>query len=82
FSLYGAKALAVLSLVDESPDLAQPLVSYRPDIRAQVVYAVDHRDFQKLDVAGLLSEKGIFVDIRRRFKKGEIEGKGFIYWGL
>ena len=40
FSLYGAQALAVLALVEESADLAQPIVSYLPDIKAQVVYAV------------------------------------------
>jgi glycerol-3-phosphate dehydrogenase len=39
-TVYGARALEVLQLVDEAPDLAVPLVAGLPDIRAQVVYAV------------------------------------------
>jgi glycerol-3-phosphate dehydrogenase len=40
FSIYGAKTIDVLSLTDESPDLAERIVSYLPDIKAQAVYAV------------------------------------------
>ncbi len=40
FSIYGAKTMNVLSLTDENPDLAERIVSYRPDIKAQAVYAV------------------------------------------
>ncbi len=40
FKLYGARAVEVLGLVDESPDLAQPLVEGQPDIRAQAVFAI------------------------------------------
>ena len=40
FSLYGAKASALLALVDESADLAQPIAPSLPDIKAQIVYAI------------------------------------------
>jgi glycerol-3-phosphate dehydrogenase len=38
--VYGANAIQVLALVDESPDLAQPIRAGRPEIQAQIVYAV------------------------------------------
>lgn len=40
FKLYGCKAPAVLALTDEHPDLLQPIADGFPDIRAQIVYAV------------------------------------------
>ncbi len=40
FMLYGARASEVLTLVDQSPDLAERIVPYLPDIKAQAVYAV------------------------------------------
>ncbi|WP_050766014.1 glycerol-3-phosphate dehydrogenase [Synechococcus sp. PCC 7335] len=40
FHRYGARAVDLLTLVDESPELAQPIVPGLPDIKAQVVYAV------------------------------------------
>jgi len=40
FSTYGMRAWDVLKLTDDAPDLAQPLQTDLPDIRAQVVYAV------------------------------------------
>jgi len=40
FERYGARAFEVLRLVDESAELAQPIVNGLPDIKAQVVYAV------------------------------------------
>ena len=41
FSLYGMRMWDVLSLVKRSPDLAEPIQARLPDIRAQVVYAVE-----------------------------------------
>jgi glycerol-3-phosphate dehydrogenase len=40
FRVYGARAVDVLGLVEEAPDLAERLLPDLPDIRAQVVYAV------------------------------------------
>jgi len=40
FSLYGARALEVLALVEDDPDLAVPIAPELLDIRAQIVYAV------------------------------------------
>ena len=40
FSVYGRQAEDVLALVDEAPDLAQPIAEDLPDIRAQIVYSV------------------------------------------
>lgn len=40
FSIYGAKTMDVLALIDEAPDLAERIVPYCPDIKAQAVYAV------------------------------------------
>lgn len=40
FAMYGAKAIEVLALVDDAPDLAGKIVDYLPDIKAQAVYAV------------------------------------------
>ena len=38
--VYGANAPGVLALVDEIPELAQPIQADRPEIQAQIVYAV------------------------------------------
>ena len=40
FSVYGAKALEVLALTKDNPELAQPIDAALPDIKAQIVYAV------------------------------------------
>ena len=40
FTLYGARTFGLLKLIDEAPDLANPIVKGHPDIKAQVVYAV------------------------------------------
>lgn len=40
-SVYGARSGEVLALTEQSPDLAQPIVAQRPDIRAQIVFAVE-----------------------------------------
>lgn len=40
FTLYGARVFNLLRLIDDAPDLAEPIVSGLPDIKAQVVYAV------------------------------------------
>lgn len=39
-SLYGARTPEVLALIEESPELGEPVVAGQPDIKAQVVYAV------------------------------------------
>jgi glycerol-3-phosphate dehydrogenase len=41
FSIYGAKALEVLALTSNKPELCQPLSPDLPDIKAQIVYAVE-----------------------------------------
>ncbi|MDJ0798243.1 MAG: glycerol-3-phosphate dehydrogenase [Calothrix sp. MO_167.B12] len=41
FLIYGAKAVEVLALTDNSPDLAQIISPGLPDIKAQIVYAVN-----------------------------------------
>jgi len=41
FHLYGMRTRDVLALVDDTPSLAEPLQPDLPDIRAQVVYAVN-----------------------------------------
>ena len=48
FSTYGMRAWDVLKLTDDAPDLAQPLQSDLPDIRAQVLYAVQAELAQSL----------------------------------
>lgn len=40
FGIYGARALAVLALTKDAPELAQPLAPNLPDIKAQIVYGV------------------------------------------
>ncbi|MEB3210992.1 MAG: glycerol-3-phosphate dehydrogenase [Leptolyngbyaceae bacterium] len=40
FKTYGSKTEEVLALVDDAPDLAERIVPYCPDIKAQAVYAV------------------------------------------
>ena len=39
FATYGAKALEVLAIAREEPELAEPILPELPDIKAQVVYA-------------------------------------------
>ena len=39
--MYGARAVAVLALVDERPDLAERLIETHPHIRAEVVFAME-----------------------------------------
>ena len=41
FSVYGARALEVLALTKDNPELCQPLSANVPDIKAQIVYAVE-----------------------------------------
>ncbi|MEM6714804.1 MAG: glycerol-3-phosphate dehydrogenase [Cyanobacteria bacterium P01_C01_bin.147] len=41
FNVYGARAVAVLALVDERPDLAERLIETHPHIRAEVVFAME-----------------------------------------
>ncbi|MCX7597028.1 MAG: glycerol-3-phosphate dehydrogenase/oxidase, partial [Fischerella sp.] len=41
FSIYGAKAVEVLALTDKSSDLAEAIAPELPDIKAQIVYAVN-----------------------------------------
>ncbi|MEQ9671762.1 glycerol-3-phosphate dehydrogenase [Coleofasciculus sp. G2-EDA-02] len=40
FDIYGAKALDILALTDEEPELAQGITPNLPDIKAQIIYAV------------------------------------------
>jgi len=54
FTLYGARATEVLKLIDESPNLAEPITTKLPDIKAQIVYAVQEEAAHT------------FVDILRR----------------
>lgn len=54
FTLYGARAIEVLKLIDESPDLAEKITPELPDLKAQIVYAVRHESAHT------------FVDILRR----------------
>jgi glycerol-3-phosphate dehydrogenase len=42
FGIYGAMAEQVLSLIDQAPDLAEPLLPELPDIKAQAVYAIQY----------------------------------------
>ena len=42
FNVYGARATELLALTDEAPDLTRPLIEGRPNIRAEVVFAVRH----------------------------------------
>ena len=39
-SLYGARTPQVLALVEESPELGEPILAGQPDIKAQIVYSV------------------------------------------
>ena len=41
FSVYGARALEVLALTKDNPELSQPLSTNLHDIKAQIVYAVE-----------------------------------------
>ncbi|ARV62984.1 glycerol-3-phosphate dehydrogenase [Nostocales cyanobacterium HT-58-2] len=41
FSIYGARTIEVLALTDHSSDLAEPITPELPDIKAQIVYAVN-----------------------------------------
>ncbi|MGP1385117.1 MAG: glycerol-3-phosphate dehydrogenase [Thainema sp.] len=41
FSVYGARALEVMALVDDNPELAEPIKPSLPDIKAQIVYSVE-----------------------------------------
>ncbi|KAI9133171.1 glycerol-3-phosphate dehydrogenase [Acaryochloris sp. CCMEE 5410] len=40
FSIYGSFAVKILALIDDTPELAEPITPSLPDIKAQVVYAV------------------------------------------
>ncbi|MDB9524688.1 glycerol-3-phosphate dehydrogenase [Oscillatoria sp. CS-180] len=40
FETYGVRAIDLLALVDNAPDLAEPLTETHPNIRAEVVFAV------------------------------------------
>ncbi|MGF1457981.1 MAG: FAD-dependent oxidoreductase [Leptolyngbyaceae cyanobacterium] len=40
FNVYGARAVEVLALIDEHPDLAERLIATHPNLRAEVVFAM------------------------------------------
>ena len=40
FSIYGSRAIEVLALIDEHPELAATITPQLPDIKAQIVYSV------------------------------------------
>ncbi|MDJ0715822.1 MAG: glycerol-3-phosphate dehydrogenase [Prochloraceae cyanobacterium] len=40
FSMYGSRALEVLALINNEPELAEKITDRLPDIKAQIVYAV------------------------------------------
>lgn len=65
FSIYGALALEVLALVDRDPSLAAPLGGDRPDIQAQIVYAVESE-----------AAKTIIDILRRRIPLAMLGGYG------
>lgn len=48
FSVYGAKAIEVLALSKENPALREALSPNLPDIKAQIVYAVNHESAHTL----------------------------------
>jgi glycerol-3-phosphate dehydrogenase len=48
FSVYGARALEVLALTKNNPELCQPLSANVPDIKAQIVYAVESEQAHNL----------------------------------
>ena len=48
FSMYGAKAVEVLALTKENPELRQLISPDLPDIKAQIVYAVESELAQNL----------------------------------
>ena len=47
-----------------------------------IVYAVNHKEFEDINVLDYLNSGGILIDIKRRFDKKEVEKNGFVYWGL
>ena len=47
-----------------------------------VVFVVNHKKFENVNIFDLLNKNGILIDIKRRFDKKEVEEKGFTYWGL
>ena len=48
FSIYGARAIEVLSLTQDNPTLREPICPNLPDIKAQVVYAVERESAHNL----------------------------------
>ena len=54
FSVYGARALEILELTKENPELSQKITPEFPDIKAQIVYAVQAEFAQN------------FIDLLRR----------------
>ncbi|MDY6936823.1 MAG: glycerol-3-phosphate dehydrogenase [Cyanobacteriota bacterium] len=40
FSVYGARAIEVLKLTEDAPELAEQIIPQMPDIKAQIVFAV------------------------------------------
>jgi len=47
-----------------------------------IVFVVNHKKFENLNIFDLLNKNGILIDIKRKFNKKEVEEKGFTYWGL
>ena len=47
-----------------------------------IVYAVNHKEFENINILDYLNYGGILIDIKRKFNKKEVEKNGSIYWGL
>jgi glycerol-3-phosphate dehydrogenase len=52
YSMYGSRAALILELVDKEPELAEPISPELPDIKAQIVFAVQSEyAYTLLDIA-------------------------------
>ena len=46
------------------------------------MYAVNHKEFENINILDYLNYEGILIDIKRKFNKNEVEKNRSIYWGL
>ena len=86
--IYGLKDFGIENITLIEPLIDKDEIFGVKNIKKQgkkydvIVYAVNHKEFENINILDYLNYGGILIDIKRKFNKKEVEKNGSIYWGL